>query len=610
MGEKNKQTKEIEKESTINIKNIINIFIAILVTFAMNINMDINIDMSDSFSGNSIFYIITFILTYWLFNKIANIKNRRLKIVCIILSVTFTIFELIGNSLNMYMNLNGILDGQIAISKTILRGAGVFAIIYGILFNVFLLLDNKTNKKGKVSWFTDNKKTFFTVWAIIFIAWIPYFLNYFPGVLSPDSIKQTMMTMGVEELTNHHPVFHTLIIHTIMKIGNGLGNYNLGIAIYSISQMIIMSGIFSFSIYYMAKRKVDIKFRVIALIFYAFYPVNALYSITMWKDIIFSGCILIFVIMMVEIAKNREHFMKSKFKNVLLAICMILIILFRNNGIYIIIATMPFMFILAKKNYKKIIVISLIVISFYMILKGPIFSIFNIKEGSTKEALSIPLQQFARISKEHGDTLSQEDKWRIYKYLPVENIGQYYNPTISDDVKDNFDDEAFENDKIGIIKLWAKLFVKYPRTTIEAFLCNNYGYYYPGAVHWVVERGIADLEVEEIDKLNLKSEPIVELKAVQNLDEMIDRRDLPLNSMIYSIGFTVWISITMFGYIIYKKKYRLILIYIPIGILWLTCMASPVFCEFRYIYALFISMPVLIGINLAEDKEKEELSIK
>ena len=50
-------------------------------------------------------------------------------------------------------------------------------------------------------------------------------------------------------------------------------------------------------------------------------------------------------------------------------------------------------------------------------------------------------------------------------------------------------------------------------------------------------------------------------------------------------------------YVIYNKKYKSIVIYIPIIILWLTTIASPVFGEFRYIYSMFTCLPILIGIN-------------
>ena len=586
------------------IKPFIIVLLSIFVTLAMNMSMDKNTAIEYSFTGNSIFWVIFFGLTYWLLSKISKVQNTRLKVCCIIPAILFASFEVVGNSIDSYLNLSGILESGITLAKSIIKWFGYVILIYGFIANIYVFLDKKEFFKGKCKYFTNNKRTFFITWAIIFIAWVPYFLNYYPGVITADSMGQICQSLGISNLTNHHPVFHTFFISIAMHLGGLFGNYNIGVAIYSVMQMIVASAIFSFAIYYMSKRNVDVKFRVLTLLFYAFYPVSALYSITMWKDIPFAIAMLIFTIMMTEIAVNREHFMKSKLKNVLLAISMLLVILFRNNGLYVVILTIPFIFIFARQNYKKLIVITVVVLAIYGLWKGPVFSIFNIKEGSSREALSIPLQQFARITKYHSDTLTEDEKWRIYKYLPTDDLAEDYFPKISDQVKNNFDNEAFAEDKVGFIKLWVKLCVEYPRAAVEAFLCNSYGYWYPEAIHWVVGREVFESTQEKEIALGLKDTPLVDMPALENFDKLLDNRNLPLNSMLYSIGFTFWIVVTMLMYAIYKKQYRLMLIYIPVGILWLTCLASPVFGEFRYIYAMFTCLPIMLGVHFRQKDSK------
>ena len=70
--------------------------------------------------------------------------------------------------------------------------------------------------------------------------------------------------------------------------------------------------------------------------------------------------------------------------------------------------------------------------------------------------------------------------------------------------------------------------------------------------------------------------------------------------MLFSVGFIFWVIIVCLGYKIYKKEYKYILVYLPIGILWLTLIASPVFCEFRYAYPLFTTLPLLISLNFTK----------
>ena len=72
--------------------------------------------------------------------------------------------------------------------------------------------------------------------------------------------------------------------------------------------------------------------------------------------------------------------------------------------------------------------------------------------------------------------------------------------------------------------------------------------------------------------------------------------------MIYSIGFMFTLLILTFAMCYVKKQYKLLLVYIPILALWLTVLASPVYAEFRYIYSLFVCMPIFIALSINTDE--------
>ena len=76
--------------------------------------------------------------------------------------------------------------------------------------------------------------------------------------------------------------------------------------------------------------------------------------------------------------------------------------------------------------------------------------------------------------------------------------------------------------------------------------------------------------------------------------------------MIASAGFYFWIMCIAIGYCIYQRKYKLLLGYLPMLVIWLTCLASPVFCENRYIYSLFVSLPTLLSFAIMNIEKKED----
>lgn len=471
-----------------------------------------------------------------------------------------------------------------------------------IIRNIPKAIDKIRNIK-EYKLFTSNKKSFILVAFFIFLAYVPYLLNYYPGNVLIDSVIQILQGTGAMELTNHHPVLHTQIIAICMKIGQCIFNsYQTGAFIYTLMQTLITSLIFSFCIYYMAKKQVPVFVRVLAMLFYMFCPTIGFYTITMYKDIPFALTILLTIIGLIEMVTNTEDFFKSKKKMLFLLIMITLSIFFRNNGVYAIILTFPFILIYFKKYYKQILIIFLVPIIMYKTITGPVYKGLGIEQGSTREALSIPIQQFARlmVTKEHE--LSEEQKNKIRQYLPIENFKELYMPVFADPIKSNFSEEGFEKDKLGLVKLYIELALQFPVETVESFIMGSYGYYYPNTVGWGIYTGVNIEQFGAYEEYKFVQQPIIKIQILDKLNEFVNTRNLPIISMFLSIGFLFWIVLACITYLIYHKKYKYILIFLPLLFVWLTALASPVFGEPRYVYSLFTCLPPLLGISLENKK--------
>ena len=147
--------------------------------------------------------------------------------------------------------------------------------------------------------------------------------------------------------------------------------------------------------------------------------------------------------------------------------------------------------------------------------------------------------------------------------------------------------------------MWGKLLLRYPKDYIESFISNSYGYYYPEAKHWVANRTM------EPNNMGLEQTPLIKGKIVSKIDSLIERREIPIVSMFFSIGFAVWLTIICLAYMVYSKKYANLVMFIPIFVLWLTIIASPVFCEYRYAYPIFTTLPIYICLCFRNDLKGE-----
>ncbi|MBQ9298381.1 MAG: hypothetical protein IJ223_05075 [Clostridia bacterium] len=548
--------------------------------------------------GNNIVFVFIFVAIYIAIKNVFNIVNKRSGIISGIIATLFAIVEIIGKSINYDYTLNNILDKWLIINVL-----GYFFIAWITIIYIFNFFENHKFKiyenleicKNKL--FSNNKFLFLLCFMLIFLAWVPYLLYYYPGILSSDSISQVEQVLGKDALSDHHPILHTAIIGIFVKFGLLISNnINFAIAIYSIVSMVIMALFCTIVLSYLKKKNAPFITIVISLLFYMFYPINGIYSITMWKDIFFSGIMPIFIIQYIELILNTENFFAKKKNIVIFVLITLFMIYIRHNGFYVFILSIPFVFILLRKYWKKLLPMVASVLILNIAINFVIYDVLKVSKISVVEMLSVPTQQIARVEKEHREELDEQIIDEINKFFKVENIGDYYNPTLSDPVKWSMNDEYFKDNKLEFINLWMNLLFKYPKEYIEAFISNSYGYYYVEAKNWTAIRNSGENE------LGIYNNSIINIPILDNLISMTETRNVPLISSIFSIGACFWLIIICLGYKIYKKKYKYILVYLPIFILWLTLIASPVFCEFRYAYPMFLTLPIYISMNF---KNKE-----
>ena len=380
--------------------------------------------------GNTILYFIVGGMIFYFINEMIKKSEFRKFMSAVVLATIFSIIEVIIKP------IDGACEILVFYPEMALQFAGYFiGILFFIVF-IFDLFSNGFNKiickkrySAKARLIENRRFMFFIDLLVIILAWLPYLLRYFPGLLTADSCTQMSQAIGLTGFSNHHPIFHTLIITIFVKIGNVIfNNLNLSVAVYIVAQMIMMASSFAFVMRYLYKKKVNFIVRLFALAYYMFYPINALFAITMWKDVLFAGILPLFVIYCNELVCNSDMYVKSIKKNILFVIIAILTCLLRNNGIYIVLLTCLVLFVILRKYWKRLLIIFSLIFIIYFAIKMVIFNIFQVKDGSIAEMMSVPLQQIARVEKYHKGELDKETIDEINKFFKVENIGNKYNP--------------------------------------------------------------------------------------------------------------------------------------------------------------------------------------
>lgn len=551
----------------------------------------------------------------------------RKKVFLTFLSILFTIIIIIGNSFYVsdsfkFIEKNIIINLIIAIISLV-----VFYLIFSKIFEIlehkeFKILD-KLNKSKTINKIKKTKlyKLFLKhpfLFSLIFIliCWLPYIISFYPSILSPDPSFQIKQYFKIPNkystyvvlldpnvlITNHHPVIHTLLLGTCVKIGKIINNVNLGFFIYSLIQTLILSSVLAYTIKFMNDLKLNKKYLLFALIVYSFVPIFPFYAMSAVKDVIFGSLIILYIITIYKLIKCDD----IKIKNIIkIIILLILIILFRNNGIHVIVLSFPFLFFIDKKIRKeiKLILIFLLIIIFNYSYNNIILPCFKITPTSVREMLSIPFQQTARYVKYHDKEVTKEEKKAIDKLLNYDTLAERYKSDISDPVKNEFNRYYKKEDLNKYFRVWFKEFTKHPVTYIEATIDNTYGYFYPLKTRWFIYYKYYDKVVE--DGFDYHYNDLKESRKFLSYYG-VSFPYIPVIGLIVNIAFNVWILIFMLVYLIYKKKYKSTIYLIPSYILILVCIASPVNAYFRYalpyVFALMLNLGIFIKEGVIDER--------
>lgn len=540
-----------------------------------------------SYDSYNFLLLILFFLLFAFYNRYLDKYNgldKRTKRFSLILSIILSVILTLGSLVSSHIyETTGLIFNFHRIIYLIVGIIGftlLFKLLFGFIFKKIPCILVNENRRM-------TKKGFLCIFAVFIVCWIPYFLRYFPAVMTPDSYYVIHFVENLE-LNDFHAFGHTWFFGIFYYIGKFIfHNMNLAVAFYIVIQIVICSLIFTYMIKFLYEKSVKNIYLIVITLFLALSPLFAIYSITLWRDILFS---LAFVTLFISLYKFVDNNYKFNVSIVIMYVLSVLVILFfRNNGIYIILLFIPFFIWLAKKHRKIVLFGNLGIVILYFVIKGPIFTYFGVQKTTSVEAFSIPLQQISRVIVNDGDIDSKSYDY-LSDVLDINKVKETYDPTISDYVKRATNNEVLSDDKIKFFMTWIKVGIDNPRIYIDSYLLSTLGYWYPDVIYWATAG-----ESKSIFKdVEVYSDPII-------LDDVpfdvLTSRKIPLSSMLWSIGTMFIILIISTFIMLYKKKGKYLLAYIPLYCLWLSLMvASPVFAELRYIYGLFACIPLIICV--------------
>ena len=323
---------------------------------------------------------------------------------------------------------------------------------------------------------------------VIFLLYLPFFLRYCPGLFFGDTFSSLAQIMGWNPLSNHHPVAFTLMMAACIKIAGLMGmGPSVGVALLTVLQMACVASTFGYlSIWVTSRLGVPSRWSWLLVVYFGLSRYCALYSVALWKDPLFSCCLVLMVTMLADAVMGKDSW-SSALRLLVFGALALGVMLLRNNGLYICAALFVVLAIIAvlgrlgrigpMGSGSRLAIPLGIAIAACLAITGPVYSAMGVVPSEDVESAGIPLAQMARVVALDGD-MSESDRSYMNELLPLDRYKEVYHPSFIDPLKWN-DDFNSDHLKDGFWAHWISMFLRNPSMYFEAWELQTFGFWAP-----------------------------------------------------------------------------------------------------------------------------------
>lgn len=471
----------------------------------------------------------------------------------------------------------------------------------------------KTKKNGNIAKLDKiDIIIFFMILVIFGIA----LLGFYPAIITADCVDQIEQA----ETGNYgawHPIFHTAIIGNIAKI---FGTVSAS----AIFQIIVFAIIWTWGCKMLRSENSTFKYKLIQCIvtfIVVIIPLNFMYAITLWKDILYTYSFLALIICIYNFI--RKDYKVKILDIILTSLALVCVAKFRYNGPAVSFVMFAIMLVINFIKQRKIKISSIFIISFaviYMLAGIPgkalvksngnttsgtnVFGAFNGTMYHTMGAILNTNVEIDEEDKEFLNSILELNEWRkCYNAYTAANI--HYNPNIHYDVcstKENMD-------------RFKSIFIKYakkePKAVVMHFIKLN-------SINWSIKEFapmnnvvVTNAWISEMSNGKYDTKP-----TSQTINNILMKYinytwgNRILYELIYRPAVPLYASIILIVILIVKnKKFDYVLIELPMLLNLGTYIFIFVSQDQRYFYPNFITLYFVILLYF-QIKTKNKKSIK
>lgn len=446
------------------------------------------------------------------------------------------------------------------------------------------------------------------VFSTMMIVNLPYMILSYPAIFMGDTGYQISQGFGETALTNHHPVVHTLFLSLFLRAGERIGSCNIGIFLYCLVQTVFLCFVIAYAVGSLVEIKANRILTVVIVLYYCIHPRISSYFFLVAKDVFYSAFLTLFYILLFKLL--QPELPKRKWDPVVFALSIIGVIVFRNDGKYVIIFTL-LIALLHKKIRRAALSCLVLAVLTSAALSKVLFPLLDVEPGSVREMLSVPFQQTARYVRDAGEDLSDSEIATINRVLDYDSLASSYDPNISDPVKSTY--HGTPEDLKEYFGVWFQMLLRHPGVCVQATMNNYYQYFYPGQVSLsYFSYGWGEYKMEELNQSLQTNYHLPEnLSEARSSFETLreDIFNLPLLFLLKSPAFYIWIALLFLFYCLRRKSLPGMIYCTPMFVQLLIFVTGPTngyYCRYEYPMLIYLPVVLVLGLKLLENHQRQD----
>lgn len=291
----------------------------------------------------------------------------------------------------------------------------VFALIAAAMLALLLLLSRRLRGAGfSVAETPLSPRAFAFGAALCFASMLVYFIAYFPGGVSSDTLMQ-WEEAHLMRFHDWHPALHTMMIRLLTRLVD-----------HPAFVLLVQFAAYAAAVGYATAELARWRFpRPVCALFAAYLSLNpALCNIMtfIWKDCAFAISALFLGVQLLEIHLSGGEWLGQKRHLAALALTLALTSILRHNGLAMTLPAAVWLLVSFPARFRRALAALLGAALLFAGVKGPLYSALHVTspESSLSEVFGVPMVVLSHIYAEAPEAIDEETAAFLSRYAPQE----------------------------------------------------------------------------------------------------------------------------------------------------------------------------------------------